>query len=174
MIIASTVAERPDLAERGVDSSRVWPEYNRHGDVVNRWWRYLWEELPDLQILLYDDETGEVVAEGHTGVLAWDGQDESLPGSFDELIEVVITTGRSGGPVNTLAALAAEIPPEGRRRGLAGEIMAAMRALAVSRGLTHLVAPVRPSWKDRYPLAPIESYVQWRRDDGELLDPGCA
>jgi hypothetical protein len=33
------------------------------------------------------------------------------------------------------------------------------------------VAPVRPSSKDRYPLAPIESYVTWRREDGELLDP---
>lgn len=56
MIIACTVAERPDLAEHGVDSSEVWPEYNRHGDVVNQWWSCLWEELADLQLLLVDDE----------------------------------------------------------------------------------------------------------------------
>jgi hypothetical protein len=30
---------------------------------------------------------------------------------------------------------------------------------------------VRPSWKDRYPLTPIERYVRWRRPDGQLLDP---
>ena len=171
MIIATTVADRPDLDERGVDSSTVWPEYNRHGDVVNRWWSALWDELPEFQVLMYDDETDEVVAEGHTGPFFWDGDDATLPGSFDELIELVIMTKRAGGPVNTLTALAAEIPPQGRRRGLAAEILAGMRALAVGQGLTHLVAPVRPSWKDRYPLAPIESYVTWRRDDGELLDP---
>jgi hypothetical protein len=33
------------------------------------------------------------------------------------------------------------------------------------------VAPVRPSWKDRYPLIPIDEYAQWRRDDGLPFDP---
>jgi len=111
------------------------------------------------------------VAEGHTGAFAWDGLDESLPRSFDELIEIVIRTRRTSAPVNTLTALAAEISPARRRRGLAREILAAMRALAVDRGLTHLVAPVRPSAKDRYPLASIDAYVRWHRADGELLDP---
>jgi hypothetical protein len=46
-----------------------------------------------------------------------------------------------------------------------------MRTIAERQGLTHLVAPVRPSLKERYPLAPIERYVQWRREDGQLLDP---
>jgi hypothetical protein len=34
-----------------------------------------------------------------------------------------------------------------------------------------LIAPVRPSWKERYPLVPIERYAAWRRDDGWLFDP---
>ena len=34
-----------------------------------------------------------------------------------------------------------------------------------------LRAPVRPSFKDRYPLTPIERYIAWRRDDGLLFDP---
>jgi hypothetical protein len=34
-----------------------------------------------------------------------------------------------------------------------------------------LIAPVRPSWKDRYPLVPIERYAEWRRPDGFLFDP---
>ena len=36
-----------------------------------------------------------------------------------------------------------------------------MRTIAERRGLAHLVAPVRPSWKERYPLTPIERYVTW-------------
>lgn len=30
---------------------------------------------------------------------------------------------------------------------------------------------MRPTWKARYPLTPIERYVEWRRDDGLLFDP---
>jgi hypothetical protein len=73
--------------------------------------------------------------------------------------------------VDALCALAAEISPAARGRGLAEESLRAMSALAASRGLGHLVAPVRPSWKERYPLTPIEEYVTWRREDGSLFDP---
>jgi hypothetical protein len=30
---------------------------------------------------------------------------------------------------------------------------------------------VRPTWKHRYPLTSIDRYIEWRRADGELLDP---
>jgi hypothetical protein len=46
-----------------------------------------------------------------------------------------------------------------------------MRTIGERQGLTHLVAPVWPSLKERYPLTSIERYVQWRRDDGQLFDP---
>lgn len=46
-----------------------------------------------------------------------------------------------------------------------------MRELARKQDLTALIAPVRPSWKDRYPLVPIEQYATWRRSDGTLFDP---
>ena len=54
---------------------------------------------------------------------------------------------------------------------MAETILGAMRTLGERHGLTHLVAPVRPSWKEKYPITPIEEYVTWRRDDGQLLDP---
>ncbi len=50
-------------------------------------------------------------------------------------------------------------------------MLAAMREIAQRNGLRHLIAPVRPSWKERYPLTLIEHYVRWRRADGQLLDP---
>ena len=61
--------------------------------------------------------------------------------------------------------------PTARRRGLAAELLRGMSDLAGRHGLRRLIAPVRPSWKDRYPLAPIERYITWRREDGQLLDP---
>jgi hypothetical protein len=135
----------------------VWPEYNLHGDVFDDWWEPLLDELPDYQFALYDDEAGAVLAEGHTGPLAWDGEDATLPGGIDAALRQVVETRRAGGGIDTLCALAAEVSPEARRGGLAG--------------LRRLIAPVRPSWKERYPLAPIERYVGWRRADGALLDP---
>ena len=166
-----TAAERPDLWDRGIPSESVWPEYNLHGDVVNRWWGYLDEDLPQFQFVLYDEARDEVVAEGHTGPLWWDGRDESLPEGFDAAIVQVFSRVRAGEPVNTLCALAAESPREGRSRGLAVELLTAMRQIAERHGLTHMVAPVRPSLKEHYPLAPIERYVRWRREDGQLFDP---
>lgn len=166
-----TATERPDLWERGVDSATVWPEYNLHGDVLNRWWGHLDEELADFQFVVYDEEADQVVGEGHTAPLWWDGRDETLPDGIDAAIEEAFTRARSGRPVNTLCALAAETPRDGRSRGLAPVLLTAMRTLAERHGLEHLVAPVRPSWKERYPLTPIDDYVRWRRADGQLLDP---
>jgi hypothetical protein len=166
-----SAAERPDLWERGIASEAVWPEYNLHGDVLNEWWGYLDEELPDYQFVLYDEATDQVLAEGHTGPLWWDGREETLPDGIDATIELIFSQARASAPVNTLCALAAEIPREGRARGLAEELLKAMRAVAGRQGLVHLIAPVRPSRKEFYPLTPIERYVSWRRDDGQLLDP---
>jgi hypothetical protein len=166
-----TWAERPDLAERGPASEDVWPEYNLHGDILGEWWAPLLEELPEFQFALYDEAADAVLAEGHTGPLAWNGDDAALPDGIDAAIASVVEGRRAGRPTDTLCALAAEVAPGARRGGLAGELLHGMRELAGRAGLRRLIAPVRPSWKERYPLAPIERYVTWRRADGQLLDP---
>jgi hypothetical protein len=166
-----TWEERPDLAERGPPSSEVWPEYNRHGDVVNPLWGSLLDELPEYQFALYDEDADSVLAEGHTGPLAWNGDDASLPDGIDAALQQAVAARREGRPVDTLCAFAAEIAPAARGGGLAAELLRGMSDLTARNGLARLIAPVRPSWKERYPLAPIERYITWRREDGELLDP---
>ena len=94
-----------------------------------------------------------------------------MPDGIDAAIEQIFVSVSAGEPVNTLCALAAESPREGRARGLAVHLLRACVRSSVRQGLTHLVAPVRPSFKDRYPLTAIERYVRWRRDDGQLFDP---
>src|SRR6478735_6293209 len=160
-----TWAQQPELASRGIDSAAVWPEYNLHGDIFDAFWEPLLERFPAYQFAVLDDDD-TVLAEGHTGPLAWDGLDASLPSGIDEALRRV---GEPG--ANTLCAMAAEVDPGARQRGVAAAVLGGMRAIAEAEGLRYLVAPVRPSWKERYPLAPIERYVTWRRDDGTLLDP---
>jgi hypothetical protein len=47
----------------------------------------------------------------------------------------------------------------------------AMKAAARSAGFRAVIACLRPTWKDRYPLAPIHDYAWWTRDDGLSFDP---
>lgn len=165
-----TASQRPDLAEVGVDSSDVWPEYNLHGDVLNVYWSALWDELPDYQALVLD-ESGRIVAEVQTAPLQWNGTDEDLPEGIDAAIRAAVDGHRAGAPVSALCALAAEVSPDAQGKGLASFSLEAMRSLAAAHGLASLIAPVRPSWKHRYPITPIEEYVTWTGADGLSLDP---
>jgi hypothetical protein len=47
---------------------------------------FLDEELPDYQFVLYDEAVDEVIAEGHTGPLWWDGSDATLLDGIDAAI----------------------------------------------------------------------------------------
>src|SRR3954471_1224302 len=60
--------------------------------------------------------------------------------------------------------------PRPAAAGLSRVMLEHMRGLAHARGW-ELVAPVRPTLKQRYPLTPIERYVEWRREDGLHFDP---
>ena len=112
-----------------------------------------------------------MLAEAHTGPLVWNGDTARLPDGIDDALQRVVSGRRAGRPVDTLCALAAEVAPAARRRGLAAALLGGMRELAHRQRLRRMIASVRPSWKERYPLAPIERYIAWRREDGELLDP---
>jgi hypothetical protein len=46
-----------------------------------------------------------------------------------------------------------------------------MRDVAAARGFGNLIAPLRPTWKARYPVTPIERYAAWTREDGRPFDP---
>jgi hypothetical protein len=63
------------------------------------------------------------------------------------------------------------VPAKYQGKGLSGVALQGMIAIAREHGFGALIAPVRPSWKERYPLTPIERYALWRRDDGLLFDP---
>jgi GNAT superfamily N-acetyltransferase len=164
-------SERPALWEdTAAVSHEVWPEYNHHGEVLNRYWGRLFDEFAEFQFVLYDDQDG-VLAEGHTVPCAWDGATEGLGEGIDAMIADAFKAREAGRSPNTLGVLAAEIKPQFQGRGLANRVLDAMADLARQAGLTHLLAPVRPSFKDRYPITPIERYVTWTRENGEPFDP---
>lgn len=157
-------ASRPELWDRiPALFAGVLPEYNLHGDVMAGYWKRLFAEFGDYQLALVADEDDDVLAVARSIPIAWDG---SLPG-----IDAAIVTGFSGGPVTALCALGIEVVPAHRGRRHALTMIAALRELAASAGLDPLVAPLRPTWKDRYPLAPIHRYAAWTTESGEPFDP---
>ena len=164
-------SERPDLwADTDAVSQAVWPEYNNHGEVLNRYWGRLFEEFPEFQFVLYDGQDG-VVAAGHTVPCVWDGTTEGLGDGIDPMMAGAFEARQAGRSPTALGVLAAEIKPQFQGRRLADRVLDAMADVARDAGLTHLIAPVRPSFKDRYPITPIERYVTWTKENGEPFDP---
>jgi hypothetical protein len=163
-IVMARYSDRPELwAQTNEISDEVWPEYNLHGAVLGRFWGRLREELPDFQFVLYDDERNEVLAEGHTAPCPWDGTLNGLGAGIDEMITMAFGALDAGTRPTALCALAAEIRPRFQGLGLADRILDDMSDLARGAQVGSLIAPVRPSWKDRYPLTPIERYIEWVR-----------
>jgi GNAT superfamily N-acetyltransferase len=162
-----TVAERPELTESAWDAtSTVLPEYNNHGDVLNRYWGRLTEERADFQFHLVADGD-EILARARSIPVRWDGTLEDLPPGIDG----AIARGFEEAGANVLCALVIMVPHRVQGRGLSAAALKAMLEIARRHGLEAVIAPVRPSWKERYPLVPIERYAAWRRDDGFLFDP---
>ena len=136
-----------------------------HDPVANEWWEEQYEQFPDLQLWLVDDDD-RLLAESNAvpipfgpGELPDDGWDAAMAAAF------------SGRPAVAVSAIAITIGAGNRGGGLSRVMLDGMRRAVAARGLADLVAPVRPNLKHRYPLVPAERYVEWRREDGLLLDP---
>jgi GNAT superfamily N-acetyltransferase len=164
-----TAEERPELWEQARSCFEgVWPEYNNHGNHTGKYFGTLVPRHAPFQVLLYDTDMDRIVARGRTIPFRWDGSLEDLPVGIDAVGLQAIDDPR---PPTALSALAAEVTADQQGRGLSRLVIEAMAAAARTAGLASLVAPVRPSWKDRYPLTPIDRYAAWKRPDGLPIDP---
>jgi len=138
-----------------------------HGEVALRYWHLLRPELPELQLVLWDEERDVVV--GHARTIPARVA-EGLPGGVDDMLESWFGEGRRPEP-DVLSAMVAVVDRGRQGEGLSTKLVEAMRGLARAHGYAALVAPVRPTWKERYPLIPMERYARWTRDDGLPFDP---
>lgn len=135
--------------------------------VARERWHLLYERFGGFQYFLFDEGSDEVVAEVNSlpvrvdlGALPDRGWDDVMTRGTDTVESP-----------NVVSALQVMIAPGRQGQGLSALCLERMRANALDHGFAHLVAPVRPTWKARYPLVPIERYVGWRTSDGLLFDP---
>lgn len=164
-----TAEERPDLWQRASTSFRgVWPEYNHHGNHSDTYFGQLVPRYAQFQVLVYDGGADRVVGRGRSIPFRWDGSLDDLPAGIDA---VGLRAVSAEAEPTAVSALAAEVASDRQGEGLSRLVIRAMALATHNASLGPLVAPVRPSRKDQYPLISIEDYSSWRRSDGLPFDP---
>ena len=137
-----------------------------HNEPGDRYWERLYTDFPDFQVALVDSD--ELLAESHAIPVPWDGTVGGLPSGWDEGFELGMTSDHAR---TALMAIAISVLPERQGQKLSSRMIQTFTDNARVAGLSSVIAPVRPTWKERYPLIPIERYVEWRREDGSHFDP---
>ncbi|MER5279614.1 hypothetical protein ABT025_28315 [Streptomyces sp. NPDC002809] len=150
--------------------SEGFPEFITADRLVKEYIGRVGEWFADLDLTLVD-ERETPVASGWGVPIHWDGLTETLPTGYTQALVRAVEGREQGTEANTLVICGAVVTPSLKGRGLAGETLTALRRTAEEAGLVHVVAPVRPTTKARYPLTPIEAFMRWTREDGMALDP---
>ena len=166
-----SLADRPDL-ERAIDqhNGAVWPEFMLHDPVAGRLWDVLHGPFAQWQRMILDPDD-RIIAALNSSPLWWDGTDSGLPVGWDDQFERSVAGLTDGRVPNTLGAIQIVVAPQEQGKGLAAVTLGVMRAMALEAGFSALIACVRPTLKDRYPLMPIADYAAWLRPDGLPFDP---
>jgi GNAT superfamily N-acetyltransferase len=170
-LVVHSVAEHAGLQQsiQAVDAM-AYPPFMAHTDLTVLW-PLVYAEFPEYQLVLRDVEDDRHLAHGNAVPFAWNGRTASLPRSAAEMVDLALSHRRRGLRPTALGALQAVVHPEYQRAGLSTRMLQTMAARAADFGCAALFAPIRPTQKERYPLAPLADYVRWRRADGQALDP---
>ncbi|NRS47241.1 GNAT family N-acetyltransferase [Brevibacillus sp. HB2.2] len=166
-----TFAQRSDLDDQAdVLIEASWSAFMLNDEVANEYYNHLYDWFSPYQFML-TDEADEVMAVGNAIPFYWDGTVEGLPKGWDDVFLQGIEDYRQEKQPNALSALSISIDPRYRGLGLSKQMVTAMKDIAKENGLAYLVAPVRPSLKHKYPLTPMDKYVQWKTADDAPFDP---
>ena len=172
-LVVVTAAERPDLSAAMLSlGDSPWPEYLNHDAVTNALWPLLHELAPDYQFALLAAESNELVAIGNCIPIRWDGHIGTLPErGIDAVLEDGIDLLRAGVAPTAASALMVVVQKDWLGKGISARALRAMAEVVGRHQLGDLVAPVRPTDKQKYPLIEMTDYITWQRPDGMAFDP---
>jgi GNAT superfamily N-acetyltransferase len=163
-------AARPDLESEATAAFRQrWPEFIFHDPTPPKYMDRVHQYFSEYDVLLLLD--GHVAAGGWGVPIAWDRTPGGLPEGYDAALIGAVEDHEEGRVPNTLSLMAAAVHPNYDKQGLATDVLAALTERAVQAGIEHVVAPIRPTWKQRYPQVSMAEYATWSREDGLSIDP---
>lgn len=160
--------EVPDFGEQAEKVTQPsWPEFMLWDDVANKHWGKLYDTLTAFQFAL-ELPDGSWVAVGNSIPVYWGVDLETLPDrGWDWALESGVSRKHAA---NYLCALAIQILPDFRGRGLSSLMVRIMAELGRANQLKALLAPVRPNRKSDHPGVAMEEYITWTQDN-KPFDP---
>ncbi|MFF1557563.1 N-acetyltransferase [Streptomyces sp. NPDC058279] len=171
-ILITTLARRPELADRLWDMQNPWPAFAAHDPVSALLYPWMVAELPEYVFIATDGE--EMVARAFSVPFALHAADRAgaLPArGWDQVLMWAFADRRAGTEPDTVSAIEITVAPHRQGEGLAGRMLAAMREDARAHGFAEVVAPVRPNGKPAEPDTPMGEYAFRVREDGLPYDP---
>jgi len=164
-----TLKERYDLIEQVKELNRnAWPEFLKEGEIYH--WHSLFETFSDFQVLLcYPNDN--LVAVGFSVPITWNGSLQDIPSTIEDILLRALDVLDKKEAPTTLSAVAAIVSKPNQNQGLSSAVLMEIKKLAKSHKLKEIIIPVRPTWKEHYPLTSIERYAEWTRSDGTPFDP---
>jgi hypothetical protein len=146
------------------------PEFITADREVKKYIKRVRELFTAFDIILVDD-VDEPVATGWGVPIAWTADVSDLPESFADVLRRALELHDAAVVADTFVICGGVVHPERKGSGVATDLVRALCITANEHGLTKVIAPVRPTRKDRYPLMDIAEYAAWTRDDGLPWDP---
>jgi GNAT superfamily N-acetyltransferase len=163
-----TRSDHPELQDEAATVFRErWPEFIFHDDVPKKYMGRVEKLFGRFDVMALDDD-GAVMAGGWGVPFAWDGTVGDLPTGYDDTLVRAV---EGDEPATTLSFMAAAVGSAYDRRGLATAVLRELTRRAHAEGLVHVIAPLRPTWKHRYPTVTMAEYATWARADGLSIDP---
>ena len=163
-------AERPDLEGAAAAAFRErWPEFVFHDELSRRYIERVDEYFGEFSIYLLHE--GRVAAGGWGVPFVWDETAAGLPEGYRTALPAAGEARDAERSANAFSFMAAAVAKEFDKRGLAAHVLEALIERASAARLTHVVAPIRPTLKHRYPQVAMQEYVTWVREDGLSIDP---
>ena len=172
-VVITTIAERPEYADRFHQLADSWPTFMKQDMVADA---LLWQVLPafpEFQLIATIDD-GQPVARSRAIPFsrAYWCEDGRLPsGGWDQVIVWGMRDHAAGEKPDTVSALEVAVDRRYVGHGLSSRMLATLREVVAEAGFTELVAPVRPNHKHLYPRMPMAEYVATTRGDGLPIDP---
>lgn len=171
-LVVTTCADHPEYFEASVTlEDETWEELSflDYTAAHHQHYNDLLARYPDHRLCMIDLDTGELVATGMCVPLYVEPSGKLPQEGWDWIVNTA--EGQKGKTPNTIGALSISVPKPHRERGLARDMVSAMRAVAVRRYCARVIAPVRPSVKCDHPFVPMVDYIGWRDKRGRVFDP---
>jgi hypothetical protein len=165
-----TCSVRPDLEEEAETALRErWPEFVFHDALVKQYIERVDEYFAEFSIFVLHE--GHVAAGGWGVPLVWDATVDGLPEGYRTALVAAVKDREAGRSPSALSFMAAAVARKFDKQGLAVSVLEALAERAAAAGLAHVIAPLRPTLKHRYPQIPMSQYASWVREDGLSIDP---